>query len=75
VLGDVDVAGIPGNWIVSAATLVGAVCGFMALMWFVWKGRPQAGLPLLNSGAFMGYLISVLVVYQKFGINWFGTVI
>jgi presenilin-like A22 family membrane protease len=75
VLGDVTVASIPGNWIVSAATLVGAIGGFMALMWFVWKGRPQAGLPLLNSGAFLGYLISVLVVYQKFGINWFGTVI
>jgi presenilin-like A22 family membrane protease len=75
VLGDVTVAGIPGNWIVSAATLLGAIGGFMALMWFVWKGRPQAGLPLLNSGAFLGYFISVLAVYQKFGINWFGTVI
>ncbi len=75
VLGDVTVAGIPGNWIVSAATLVGAVGGFMALMWFVWKGRPQAGLPLLNSGAFLGYLISVLAIYQKLGINWFGTII
>ena len=47
----------------------------MESVWFVWKGRPQAGLPLLNSGAFMGYLISVLAVYQKLGINWFGTVI
>ena len=75
VLGDVDVAGIPGNWIVSAATLIGAVCGFWTLMWFVWQGRPQAGLPLLNSGAFLGYLISVLAIYQKFGINWFGTII
>jgi len=75
VLGDVTVAGIPGNWIVSACTLVGAVGGFMALMWFVWKGRPQAGLPLLNSGAALGYFISVLAVYQKLGINWFGTII
>ena len=75
VLGDVEVAGIPGNWIVSAATLVGAVCGFWILMWFVWKGRPQAGLPLLNSGAFLGYLISVLAIYHKLGINWFGTII
>ena len=75
VLGDVDVGGIPGNWIVSGATLVGAMGGFMALMWFVWKGRPQAGLPLLNSGAFLGYIISVLAIYQKLGINWFGTII
>ena len=75
VLGEVTVSGIPGNWIVSAATLIGAVGGFMALMWFVWKGRPQAGLPLLNSGAATGYFISVLAVYQQFGINWFGTVI
>lgn len=75
VLGEVTVAGIPGNWIVSLATLAGAVGGFWALMWFVWKGRPQAGLPLLNSGAFLGYAISVLAIYQQFGINWFGTVI
>ncbi len=75
VLGDVTVGSIPGNWIVSAATLLGAIGGFMALMWFVWKGKPQAGLPLLNSGAFLGYMISVLAVYQKFGINWFGTII
>jgi presenilin-like A22 family membrane protease len=75
VLGEVTVAGIPGNWIVSVSTLIGAVCGFWTLMWFVWKGRPQAGLPLLNSGAAMGYFISVLAIYQKLGINWFGTVI
>jgi presenilin-like A22 family membrane protease len=75
VLGEVTVAGIPGNWIVSAATLIGAICGFWALMWFVWQGRPQAGLPLLNSGAAIGYFVSVLAVYQKLGINWFGTVI
>jgi presenilin-like A22 family membrane protease len=75
VLGEVTVAGIPGNWIVSVSTLIGAVCGFWTLMWFVWKGRPQAGLPLLNSGAAMGYFISVLAIYQKLGINWFGTAI
>jgi presenilin-like A22 family membrane protease len=75
VVGTVDVFGIPGYVVVSVMTLLGAVCGFWALMWFVWKGKPQAGLPLLNSGAIAGYLISVYLIYGKFGINLFGTIV
>jgi presenilin-like A22 family membrane protease len=74
VVGTADVLGIPGNYIVSFCTLIGAMCGFWVLMWFVWKGRPQAGLPLLNSGAIAGYVISVLLVFGKLGINLFGTI-
>jgi len=33
----------------------------VALMGFVASGRPQAGLPLLNGGAILGYIISALV--------------
>jgi presenilin-like A22 family membrane protease len=69
-VGEVLVAGIPGNVIVSFATLIGAICGFWALMWFVWQGRPQAGLPLLNSGAIIGYVISAMVVFGSLGIAW-----
>jgi len=69
-VGEVFVAGIPGNVVVSFATLLGAVCGFWALMWFVWKGRPQAGLPLLNSGAIGGFVISAMLVFGSLGIVW-----
>jgi presenilin-like A22 family membrane protease len=69
-VGEVFVAGVPGNLVVSVGTLIGAVCGFWALMWFVWKGRPQAGLPLLNSGAIIGYVVTALAVFGSLGINW-----
>jgi presenilin-like A22 family membrane protease len=66
----VKIVGIPGNLIVSLCTLFGGLCGFTALMNYVRKGRPQAGLPLLNSGVILGYLISYLCVYRdlSFGI-------
>ena len=38
-------------------------------MRYVATGRPQAGLPLLNGGAILGFLLTYLVVFQdlKFG--------
>ena len=65
------VLGIPGNLIISLCTLFGGFCGFMVLMQYVKKGRPQAGLPLLNSGAILGYLISYYMIYHNltFGIS------
>lgn len=74
VVGTVDVLGVPGPIIVALSTLLGALVGFWVLMYFVMSGRPQAGLPLLNSGAITGYVVSVLLVFGKFGINLFGTV-
>jgi presenilin-like A22 family membrane protease len=74
VVGTVDVLGIPGYVIVSICTLIGAMVGFWVLMIFVMRGKPQAGLPLLNSGAILGYAVSVLLIYGKFGINLFGTI-
>ena len=47
--------------IVATGTLIGGLVGYVALMSFVASGRPQAGLPLLNGGAILGYLISALV--------------
>ncbi len=37
--------------------IIGSIIGFAALMTFVVKGRPQAGLPLLNSGTILGFLM------------------
>lgn len=65
------IAGVPGNFIVSLCTLAGSFIGFSALMHFVRKGNPQAGLPLLNSSAIIAYLISYYLVYRDltFGIS------
>lgn len=45
---------------VAVSTLAGTLIGFLVLMSFVIKGKPQAGLPLLCSGAILGFLISSL---------------
>ncbi|MGZ4911583.1 MAG: presenilin family intramembrane aspartyl protease PSH [Halobacteriota archaeon] len=38
--------------------LVGTLVGYVALMVLVLKGKPQAGLPFLNTGAIAGFLIA-----------------
>ncbi len=48
---------------VALSVLAGTLIGFLALMTFVIKGKPQAGLPLLCSGAILGYLISSYVFF------------
>jgi presenilin-like A22 family membrane protease len=58
------------NLIVALGTLLGSCIGFFALMHFVLKGRPQAGLPLLNGGAILGFMLTYLLIFQdlSFGI-------
>jgi len=60
---------LAANFVVSMGTLAGAVFGYSMLMRFVLKGKPQAGLPLLNSGAIGGYAISYLLVYQSLSLG------
>jgi len=46
-------------WVLSAPTLgamAGSIAGLAALLYFVNKGKPQAGLPPLNGGAILGFL-------------------
>jgi presenilin-like A22 family membrane protease len=35
----------------------------------VLKGNPQAGLPLLNGGAIIGYVLAYLLVFQNFNFG------
>jgi presenilin-like A22 family membrane protease len=52
------------SWLpVALSVLVGTLVGFAVLMTFVIKGKPQAGLPLLCSGAIFGYLISSYIFF------------
>ncbi len=62
--------GIGANVLVALLTLLGTLVGFALLMRFVLTGRPQAGLPLLNGGAILAYLLAYLVLYRDltFGI-------
>lgn len=66
----VTFGGVGANVLVALLTLVGTLVGFTLLMRFVLTGRPQAGLPLLNGGAILAYLLSYLVLYRDltFGI-------
>lgn len=73
-LGDVVMPGIlvaavytniPNGLWVALSVILGILVGFAALMTFVIKGKPQAGLPLLCSGAILGYVISSMVLYGQ----------
>ena len=56
-------AGLAGNMVVAAATLVGALAGYALLMTLVAKGKAHAGLPSLNGGAILGFLLALLPLY------------
>ena len=47
--------------IMAMTTLVGSLIGYSILMYYVGKGQAQAGLPLLNGGAILGYIVGGLV--------------
>ena len=51
--------------LISLSVIAGTLVGFAILMTFVIKGKPQAGLPLLCSGAIAGYLISSYLLFGK----------
>lgn len=59
---------------VALGALVGGLCGYAALMYFVAQGKAQAGLPLLNGGAILGYLLTgfffIGTSLLDFGISW-----
>jgi len=50
-----------GPLTVGLGTLVGGLAGYVALMTQVARGKPQAGLPLLNGGSILGYLIAGII--------------
>ena len=56
------------GWSVGLASMFGSVVGFFILMIFVLSGRPQAGLPLLNGGAIIGYLFGAFLFVGDLGL-------
>ena len=59
---------------VAMSTLVGGLLGYLALMTYVARGKAQAGLPLLNGGAILGYIIGGMLFLGSeilsFNISW-----
>jgi presenilin-like A22 family membrane protease len=45
--------------------IVGILIGYVGLMILVTKGKPQAGLPFLNTGAIIGFLMASTLVGIK----------
>ena len=49
----------------AGGVMLGTLIGFAFLMFFVVKGKPQAGLPLLCGGAIAGYLIGSYLLFGE----------
>jgi len=74
-LGDVVMPGVlvastlhnvPSNGLLIAlSVMLGTLFGFTLLMTAVIKGKPQAGLPYLCSGAILGYLVSSYILFGE----------
>ena len=57
---------IPSNGLLIAlSVMLGTLLGFTVLMTAVIKGKPQAGLPYLCSGAILGYIISSYILFGE----------
>jgi len=71
-LGDIVMPGIlvassfyniaDNGFLIALSVMIGTLIGFAVLMSVVIKGKPQAGLPYLCSGAILGYVISSLLL-------------
>ncbi|MFC4437625.1 MULTISPECIES: presenilin family intramembrane aspartyl protease PSH [Natrialbaceae] len=57
--GTLEVPGVALN-VPALGAILGTLAGLLVLMHMVLKGRPHAGLPLLNGGAIGGYLLGAL---------------
>ena len=57
---------VPDNGLAIALSVTaGTLLGFIVLMRTVLKGKPQAGLPYLSSGAILGYLASSYLLFGR----------
>lgn len=56
----------------AAGAMFGGLLGYLVLFRFVMRGKPQAGLPFLNSGAILGYLAAYALAYGTVGLQMLG---
>ncbi|MEM0129676.1 MAG: presenilin family intramembrane aspartyl protease PSH [Thermoplasmata archaeon] len=63
-----SLGGLPGSLWVAVGAMLGSLAGYALLMSRVLRGNAQAGLPFLNTGAIVGYLIAYLAVFHGAGL-------
>jgi len=51
------------GFLMALSVLIGTLIGFIVLMAAVMKGKPQAGLPFLCTGAILGYLVASFLLF------------
>jgi presenilin-like A22 family membrane protease len=61
--------GIGANLIAALAVMGGSLVGYAILMWRVSSGNPQAGLPFLNGGAILGYILAYVLLFHSFSLG------
>jgi presenilin-like A22 family membrane protease len=66
------VLGIGANLWAAVGALVGSLVGYGILMRLVLRGNPQAGLPLLNGCAIVGYAVVYLLVFHSWTLGLTG---
>jgi presenilin-like A22 family membrane protease len=61
--------GIGANLIVALGAMGGSLVGYALLMRLVARGNAQAGLPLLNGGALLGYIAGYLLLFHSLSLG------
>ncbi len=64
--------GVGTNLWVALGALLGSLAGYGVLMRLVLGGNPQAGLPLLNGGALVGYAVAYVLVFHSLSLGLTG---
>ncbi|MFI5413532.1 MAG: presenilin family intramembrane aspartyl protease, partial [Candidatus Lutacidiplasmatales archaeon] len=59
------VLGVGANLWAALGALAGSLVGYGLLMRLVLRGNPQAGLPLLNGGALVGYALTYVLLFHS----------
>jgi len=54
---------VTNGLIMAVSVLTGTLLGFVPLIMYVVKGKPQAGLPFLCSGAVLGYVVAGFLLF------------
>ena len=53
------------NPLVTFSIVLGTMVGFVGVSYLVSKGKPQAGLPFLCTGAILGFVVSSMIIYGR----------
>jgi presenilin-like A22 family membrane protease len=53
------------NPLITLSVVLGTLVGFVMVSYFVSKGKAQAGLPFLCTGAILGFVFSSLLIYGR----------